>query len=368
MLATLDGVAAAGFEILVACPAHGPLAETLADRGIATATFQAQDSSGARRPQSELREELASLVARLQPDLVHANSLSMGRLSGPVIAAVGVPSLAHLRDIVRLSPQAVRDVNCHRRLLAVSHATREYHLQGGLAAEKTFVLYNGVDLQRFRPQTPTGCLHRELGLQPHARLVAAIGQIGLRKGFDVLLQAAQYVRLSSLARSNSQVGKPDVLGGDIHYVLIGQRWSDKDESRRFEQNLHEQAAGPLSGHVHFLGRREDVDRLLCEFALLVHPARQEPLGRVLLEAAAVGTAIIATDVGGTCEIFPPETNSARLVPPDDPRQLAAAISELLTEDDQRSRMGVRARHRAEDAFSVERATEGLIRHYHEVGR
>ena len=42
-------------------------------------------------------------------------------------------------------------------------------MAGGLAAGKTHVLYNGVDLDEFRPRAPTGYLHRELGLPPQTR-------------------------------------------------------------------------------------------------------------------------------------------------------------------------------------------------------
>jgi len=122
----------------------------------------------------------------------------------------------------------------------------------------------------------------------------------------------------------------------------------------------------LRGHVHFLGVRSDVDRLLNEFTLLAHPARQEPLGRVLLEAAAAGVPVVATDVGGTREIFPPETGSACLVPPDDSAALAAAVGRLLKDADRRTAMGLAARLRAEQAFAAERAAEALAGHYEEL--
>ena len=73
----------------------------------------------------------------------------------------------------------------------------------GLDAEKTHVLYNGVDLEQFRPRPPTGYLHRELGLPADAQLIGNIGQIGLRKGQDVLLRAAGVDRRSLADRSLS---------------------------------------------------------------------------------------------------------------------------------------------------------------------
>lgn len=354
MLATFDGLRAARFTPAVVGPGKGPLADALHGRGVELLPFELHEADGKRASQPRLRERLARLIGPRRPGLLHANSLSMGRLSGPVALELGLPSIAHLRDIIRLSRQAAADLNCHTRLLAVSKATRAFHLSGGLEAEKTHVLYNGVDLKRFRPRETresSGYLHRELGLPSTARLIGTIGQIGLRKGQDVLARAAQI---------------PSEELADVHYLIVGERYSEKAESRRFEADLRAAAAGPLAGRFHLLGCRDDVEKLLGELTLLVHAARQEPLGRVLLESAAAGVAVIATDVGGTGEIFPPWSHCARLVPPDDPHALAAAMSELLDDGPLRRRLGMAARRRAEEAFDARRAGAALADHYRQV--
>ncbi len=348
MLATLPGVRAAGFSPVAMAPPDGPLAEALAAAGVEHLPFSCRESNGASRPQNRLREELSAHLRRRRPALLHANSLAMGRLSGPVAMELGLPSLAHLRDIVRLSARAAADLNCHRRLLAVSEATRDFHVAGGLEADRVHVVYNGVDLDAFRPRTPTGYLHRELGLPPESQLIGTIGQIGLRKGQDVLLRAARSIadRMPT-----------------AHYLIVGRRHSEKDESRQFERALHETLQGSLASRVHFLGLRSDVDRLLGELTMLVHPARQEPLGRVLLEAAAAGAAVVATAVGGTPEIFPPESGAARLVPPDDADALGRAIVEVLGDASLRLRLAAASRRRAEQLFNLRAASESLLRHY-----
>lgn len=351
MLATLDTLDREGFPVMVLAPRTGPLADALAERPTEVLPFSTCDPAGRRLPQHVLREQLGEVLDRCRPRLLHANSLAMGRLSGPVAMDRRVPSLAHLRDIVTLSHQAIADLNCHRRLLAVSEATRRFHVERGLQAEKTVVLYNGVDLEAFRPRRPSGFLHRELHLPPGAVLIGTIGQIGLRKGQDVLLQAAPLVERE---------------GKNVHYLLLGTRHSGKDESREFEARLHEAAGRLPPGIVHFLGTRRDVAEVLNDLTLLVHPARQEPLGRVLLEAAATGLPVVATEVGGTREIFPPESHSARLVPPNDAVALAVQIVELLSDDAARKSLGFAARRRAEEAFSIERAASGLVKHYQEV--
>jgi len=348
MLATLAGLRRAGFSIAVMGPPEGPLAEAVRSQDLEVVPFEFRDTAGRRLPQDRLRSRLARQIERRSPELLHANSLAMGRLCGPVAADLKLPSIAHLRDIVRLSRRAVADLNRNTRLLAVSRATREFHVAAGVSAAKTHVVYNGVDLARFRPRPPTGYLHRELGLPPGTPLVGTIGQICLRKGQDALLKAAV------------------LLTGElpeVHYVIVGRRWSEKAESRRFEADLHAVAGTPLAGRVHFLDVRDDVDRILNELVLLVHPARQEPLGRVLLEAAASGIAVLATDVGGTREIFPPRSAAARLVPPDAPPSLAAAIAELLSDGPGRRRLATAARRRAEEAFTASRAAADLVRHY-----
>jgi glycosyltransferase involved in cell wall biosynthesis len=348
MLATLDGVRAGGFTPVVITPADGPLAAELATRGFELIPFQRHAADGSRFPQNQLRKQLAELFQRRRPTLLHANSLAMGRLSGPVAADCRLPSIAHLRDIIKLSPQAVVDLNRHRRLLAVSEATREFHVIHGLDGKKTHAFYNGVDLEQFRPRPPTGYLHRELAVSADTELIGNIGQIGLRKGQDTLLGAAAMVADRYPT---------------AHFLIIGERNSEKAESQRFETALHDAARCCLTGRVHFLGRRNDVPLLLNELTMLVHSARQEPLGRVLLEAAASGLAIVATNVGGTREIFSSETDAVRLVPPDDAALLAEAMLELLGNDELRCRLGSAARRCTEERFDIRKTVGELIRHY-----
>ncbi|MBT4864950.1 MAG: glycosyltransferase, partial [Planctomycetaceae bacterium] len=198
----------------------------------------------------------------------------------------------------------------------------------------------------------TGELKRELGLPDDAFLVATIGQIGLRKGQDVLAEAA--VR----AARNSP---------SVHFLLVGVRNSSKQESIDFESDLiaRFESAG-LSDRLYRLGYRDDVAQIMNEADLLVHPAHQEPLGRVLLEAAASGLPIIATDVGGTSEIVE-DGNSARLIPPNDPALLSSAITELRSDEVLRERLAASARNRAEAVFDIDTAARALCGVWGEIG-
>lgn len=353
LLAVVEPLRAWGFELSIAAPPEGPLADALREMRVPLVPLDARIRD-ARCGLADRRDMLLTLVAAQRPDVLHANSLAMSRLSGPVAAALRMPSIGHLRDIMRISRAAADDLNGHTRLLAVSHAVRDWYVSLGVAAESIRVAYNGVNLQRFQPRARTGYVAGELGLPRSVPLVLTIGQVILRKGWDVLLHA---------------VG--DVLQhrSDIHFLLVGRRFSEKRETVQYEESLHRRArSSPCAGHVHFLGIRSDVERLFGEATLLAHPARQEPLGRVLLEAAAAGTAIVATSVGGTPEIFPPESQAAILVPPDDRAALAGAIERVIHDPTLRSALGTAARKIAERRFADGHAAEVWADHYRYVLR
>lgn len=349
MLATLPALHRAGFHATVACPVKGLLSQTVQQRGISLVEWSLHDPHGQRRKLSDLRLQLAALLRVVEPDLVHANSLSMARLAGPVVDGCDLPSVGHLRDIVKVSRQAVEDLNCHRCLIAVSGATRKFHISQGVDPHRCVVSHNGVALDEFAPQVPTGYLHQELGLPETVRFVVTIGQLGIRKGIDIALEAVRRVACE----------RPD-----IHWLVVGERTSTKDESREFEADVRRSAsAGVLSGRTHFLGTRSDVHDVLCESCLLLHAARQEPLGRVLLESAAAGVPVVATDVGGTSEIFPTTGDGGLLVPSESPAAMAAAALALLGDESRRRACGQQGRKRAEEAFDIEFTAERLAWQY-----
>lgn len=374
MLAVIDalGRQQRSFEFIGIAPPSGRLADALRQLEIPLIAWSPFDETGERRPAADIERSLVRLINSLQPHLVHGNSLSMSRLLGRIAHGLTVPTTGHLRDIIKLSHAAIEDLNHNQLLVAVSDATRSFHIGQGMHESRISAVHNGVDLDRFQPRPASGWLFRELKvnrpsdragpfadtqtipatesgsshspLTDTAKLVACIGQIGLRKGQDVLADAA-----------------PLIVGSvpNVHFLIIGERTSGKAESVQFEQNLHERfAAQGLTSQLHLLGNRDDVATILNEIDLLVHPANQEPFGRVLLEASAAGVPIVATNVGGTAEIVV-DGLTGLLVPPRDPKSLAAAVVEVLTNEDKSRNLRENARSRAVDRFGIDAAAERL---------
>jgi len=296
-----------------------------------------RNANGQKRSVEQINSHLLELVRRVSPDLVHSNSLSMGRMVGRIASKLPIPCTSHLRDIIKLSKTAVSDLNQNAGLVAVSNATRRFHVEQGMSPDKLPVIYNGVNTEIFRPAPATGILKRELGLSYDVIVLANIGQICLRKGQILLAQAAV-----SLAEEFPEA----------NYLFIGQRHSQKPESIEYENTLRRifRDAG-IEDRLFCLGFRHDIPAILNEVDLVVHTAHQEPLGRVLLEAASCGRPIVATEVGGTAEILTDRV-SALLAPPDDPEALTNAIRRMLTDCELRTELGQRARKIAVEKFSL----------------
>jgi glycosyltransferase involved in cell wall biosynthesis len=104
--------------------------------------------------------------------------------------------------------------------------------------------------------------------------------------------------------------------------------------------------------VQFLGHA-DVREVWSEAHIAVLPSRREGLPLSLLEAAACGRPLVATDVPGCREIARPDV-SALLVPPDDPAALADALGQLAANSELRRKLGDGARHLVETDFSSTR--------------
>lgn len=342
MLAMLDKLEQSEFEFVAAAPASGMLKERLEQLGIKVIPLILRDKKGQKLPVEQVDSRLLEIITRVAPDLVHSNSLSMGRMVGRIASRLPMPCTVHLRDIIRLNKTAVADLNNSAGLIAVSNATKRFHTELGISSDKLKVIYNGVDTEVFRPAPPAGTLRQELGLSDSAVLIANIGQICLRKGQTVLAQAG-----ALLAKEFP----------DANYLFIGQRHSQKQESIEYEKSIRQifRNAG-IENRLFCLGFREDVPAILNQIDLLVHTARQEPLGRVLLEAASCGKAIVATEVGGTAEILE-DGISAILVPHDDLDSLKAAVRRMLTDSELRILLGQQARKSVIEKFSLPKAVE-----------
>ena len=327
------------FEFCLIAPEHGTLSQEIERVGLAHVPLSLRNRQGVRREDAEILHDLQQVLAAEQVDLLHANSLTLARFLGRHRSAWSLPVTAHLRDMMQLSQKALDDLGTLDRLVAVSAATADYYRQQGLGQIPLEVIHNGIQADQFA-QPAARPLHRELQLPPDSHFACVIGQIGLRKGHDVLFEA-----LTLVAPQHP----------DWHFLILGERFSVKQESRDFVAQLEAIASrGKIEDQIHWLGYLNEIPSILPQCELLLHPARQEPFGRVLLEAAAAQVAIVASNVGGTPEMLR-HGEHAWLIPPDDPQPLASACEQLMQQPALRQQLAQQAHAHIADQFSLDRA-------------
>ena len=101
----------------------------------------------------------------------------------------------------------------------------------------------------------------------------------------------------------------------------------------------------LGNRVMFLGEREDVPEVLRALDVVLAPSWEEPFGRSVGEAMAMGLPVVATDVGGPAELIS-DGRDGLLVPPRQPELWASAVKTLIEDGPLRESMGRAARTRA----------------------
>lgn len=199
------------------------------------------------------------------------------------------------------------------------------------APDKIHIIPPGVDLHRFRPIDPAVAKAR-VGIPCGDTNLLFVGRIEPLKGIDTLL----------CAMSILQERDPEAVRHTCVAIIGGDPWAeDMDAEMARLQALRTQLG--IHDLVTFLGAK-DQDVLPDYYAaaeMVIMPSHYESFGMVALEAMAMGTPVIASEVGGLAHLVQDNRNG-RHVPSRDPHALAACIQELLSDPARRARLGAQA--------------------------
>ncbi len=256
-------------------------------------------------------------VAAFRPDLVYTTwaypdgwaAVSLARRAGlPVVLKVHGSDVLQVDEYPGRRRGTVEALRQADRVVAVSRDLARRVVELGADPGRVHVVYNGVDEQVFHPGD-RGQARTRLGLDPLRPLLLYVGNLLPVKGPDVLVEAC--ARLAAEGREF-----------DLH--IVGRGPSREPLARRA-------AELGLAGRVRFHGvvAHGELPDWFRASDLLVLPSRSEGVPNVLLEAAACGTPVVASDVGGVPEVA--HLSASRLVPPGDPGRLAEAIDRMLSE-------------------------------------
>jgi len=298
--------------------------------------------------QAGLAWALRGVVRRTGAALVHSNSTTAHVAAGLAAKLAGVPAVWHVRDLVDLGLMGHGLVRTADRIVAISHAVAR-GLDHYAGRDKVEVVHNGIDADAFAAQAAPGALRAELGLAPGARLVGMVAQMVPWKGQDVFLDMVQCLAAHVPDATAVVVGE-DLFGDQADYVA----------------GLHRQRdAMGLEGRVRFLGHRADVATVMADLDVLVVPSRNEPFGRVALEAMALATPVVASNSGGLPEIVADGVTGG-LCPTGDGAAFARAVAELLTNPTRGRELGEAGSARVQDHFTAQGMAARVVQIYEEL--
>jgi glycosyltransferase involved in cell wall biosynthesis len=276
--------------------------------------------------------KLARRLRRLQPDLVHTNTLKAALYGGVAARAVGVPCLWHVRDRISedyLPRSAVTLIRLAARFLPTEIVANSRTTLATLRlrdAPLSRFVYDGVATTKVPSQV--GLTEADSGKNHTTRnrfRVAMVGRLSPWKGQDVFLKAFAEA----------------FAGGVEEAVLVGSAMFGESE---YEQHLIELVAQlGIGDRVEFRGFVHDVPQQLTGVDVLVHASViPEPFGQVVVEGMAAGLAVVAANKGGPAETITNEFDGL-LVPAGDVNALAEALQRLAGDGELRQRLGNNAR-------------------------
>ncbi|RME89348.1 MAG: glycosyltransferase family 1 protein, partial [Anaerolineae bacterium] len=207
---------------------------------------------------------------------------------------------------------------CLSRYIVVSERDRRALIRAGISGKKIDLIYNAVDIEPETISTSRQWLYETFGLPPDSTVCIAVGRLVPVKGYDVLVQA--------MHRIGDRVPQ-------LTCLIIGSGESEATLRKQIQR------AG-LEKRVRLAGYRERQTVLAALKAsdIFVMPSRYEGTPIALLEAAALGLPILATDRGGIPELLH-HGEHALLIPADDPDALAQGLVRLSTDCALAQRLG-----------------------------
>lgn len=309
----------------------GMLAEELQARAIPVRVIEMKGS------RISILRRICRAVRELRPAILHCHNL-LAHLHGSLAARIcGVRHVILTKHGAfmptgglswRLSRQLMR----RSQVVAVSEEIRTLlrAVLGPKRARSVHYIPNGIALGAYRNLPAPSESRRMLGWPESGPLIGMVARLARDKGHENLLRAFHLVRQTS---------------PESRLVLVG----EGPMRRLIEDTV---ASMGLQGHVDLVGERRDVPQILAALDVFVLPSLSEGVPLTILEAMAAGLPVIATSVGGIPQVVLHE-QTGLLVPPESPRELAAAICRLLQNADEAVRLGQKGRQRVERAFSVD---------------
>ena len=347
------------YEVDICCLNEaGPLVEDIRQNGVKVAVFDVSLLYGKFNPLSYIHAlrhifGIRRYIKERKPDIVHGYLFTAyivgaicGRWAGVPVIIASRRSLGYFKDDKPWRQKLENYVNKKTDYILVNSKAvwedvlrRERNCEG-----KIRLIYNGVDLKKYRPDGAVPEMRREWGLGGSDIVVGSVANLIHYKGHLEILEAAAMLKSDFPNLRFVFAGRDGGMEGAI---------------------LEKISALGLEDKIILTGSRVDVENIMPAFDILLLASHEEGFSNVLLEGMACARPIVATNVGGNAESVV-DGETGLVIPPRDPTAIAAALRKLLTDGALREQFGRAGRSRVEQYFSRERLIQNMDEFYREI--
>jgi glycosyltransferase involved in cell wall biosynthesis len=296
---------------------------------------------------------LVVYLRRLKPVILHSN-LKLNNLFGATAAKlVGVPHIIvgyrNLVDETEKYPVLAwweKRINSLADVIVVnSQAVKQAILQRlNPNIKKIRVIYNGVDVARFKAQNHTQVMIGDLCLPAKEHIIVVVANLIPYKGHEDIIKAVSLVYKKNPNIKCLLIGRDDGFGVYLRDLVR-------------ELNLQDV--------IVFTGALCNIPGILVFTDIQVLASHQEGFSNVILEGMAAGIPQVVTDVGGNGEAVI-DGKTGFVIPPKNPDALTEAILKLLEDKELREQMGRLSLIRAKEHFSIDRMVSQTQKIYEEL--
>ena len=277
--------------------------------------------------------KLSKIVNANKIEIIYSNTVKSNIYGITVKLITGKKLIWHARDNVKKNFLAALLTRYSDRIVCVS---RHIYDQVNAPSLKKAIIHGGIDTKEWKlPLKNNLILRDDLNLESDTKLVAQIGQLTCWKNCLDYIEAARYI-----------LQKTD----RVHFLLIGDDISGRENE--YKDQLHKRVEDlGLVKCFTFLGYRKDVKDIMSQIDLLIHTAINEPFGRVIIEAMALGKPVISYNCGGPGEIIV-DGETGFLVPLFDKENIAKRTIILLKDNSLAVKFGKAGRKRVMNKFNI----------------
>lgn len=351
-----------GYDVTIICP-DGPEVPLVAERGMRWLPIS-MSRSMAFGSDARAARELAGYFRSEAFDLVHTHNFKVALVARVVAGLTRVPVVVHTLHGVLWSletPRPKRDgfallewIACRFTDMVFAQSQEDYSTfvkAGVVPRERILAIGNGIRLDRFDPAsippTDVAALRESLGIASEEVLAVCPARLVREKGILELFEAARLLRQR---------------GSRVRIAVAGFRDAAKNDAVSEAEIERAVADG-----VCVLGDRPDMPLVYAASDIVVLPSWREGLPRALIEGAAMGKPLVATDIRGCREIVASPAHGL-LVPVRSPEKIAAALQELADDSEARARMGASNRKMATERYDLAPVLEAVNRQYDKLLR